>query len=267
MWLVRILYIPRTRPVAYCLSAADLACPLAEELIRTWLLAKTKKKMEWSNSRISYTICGKYDRHTYITMRHICDKQFSYNPKKHPKQKKKFPSEKAFLTTPICLWFLKPSEKLTQLSTSPMLTGWMVPVKSLCKDFTSVLFLLHPLRSFQEVQNQDNKKKRNLKTTMKIGFHSIWLNRSHHLESKSSINSKRKLGCKLQWPFSEETFFFLYCILAAGKSIRHFRQCFGIWSQRFCLTMILRCNYQKSTQYTTPRISSSWERPRMCSLL
>lgn len=105
MLLVKIFYIPRTRPVAYCLSAADLACPLAEELIRTWLLAKTKKKMEWSNSRISYTICGKYDRHTYITMWHICDVQFSYNPKKHPKQKKKLPSEKAFLTTPICCGF------------------------------------------------------------------------------------------------------------------------------------------------------------------
>lgn len=33
--LVRFLYIPRTRPVAYRLSAADLACSLAEEPIRT----------------------------------------------------------------------------------------------------------------------------------------------------------------------------------------------------------------------------------------
>lgn len=50
--LVRFLYIPRTRPVAYGISAADLTCSLVEELICTWSLAKTKKKMERSNSRI-----------------------------------------------------------------------------------------------------------------------------------------------------------------------------------------------------------------------
>lgn len=69
--------------------------------------------------------------------------------------------------------------------------------------------------------------------------------------------------------FQRKTMFFLlYYILAAGKKpIRYFRQCFGIWSQHFPLTMTLQCNDQKSTQYTTPRISSSWEWPHSCSLL
>lgn len=168
--------------------------------------------MEGWNSN-SCTVCGKHDRFTYITMWHIYDKQFSYNPKKYPKQKKKLPGKKAFLITPICLWFLKPSEKLTQLSTSTMLTDWMVPVKSLRKDFTSVLLVPHPLRSLQDVQNQDKRKKRNFKTTIRTGFHTIWLNKGHQLENRCSINSKRKLACKLQWPFSEETCFSCYTIL------------------------------------------------------
>lgn len=48
--------------------------------------------MELSNS-VSYTVCEKHDRLTYITLWHIYDKQFSYNPKKYPKQKKKLPGK------------------------------------------------------------------------------------------------------------------------------------------------------------------------------
>lgn len=169
---VRLLYIPRTRPVPYIISAADLACSLAEELICIWFLAKTKKEMERSNLRIYLqSVWNMID-----TLKSLCDtfmtNSFAKIQRNITSKRRNHLAKRHLLTVLICLQFLKPSETLTQLSTSTMLTNWVVPVKSLCKGFTRVLLLLHPLRSLQDLQNQDKGgKKGNFKTTMKKGFH------------------------------------------------------------------------------------------------
>lgn len=63
---VRLLYIPRTRPVVYGISGAGLACSIAEELICTWFLGKDKKENGMYSRRYLQSVWNTIDALTSL---------------------------------------------------------------------------------------------------------------------------------------------------------------------------------------------------------